>query len=101
MGIHIYAVSLWAEFIPAAAHFYREVVGLTSLPDHADDRLHFDPGGCYLTVVRGRSALPPDPEPRFPVVALSVSDLDSAIEKLCLYGVDLPWGWRQKLPAVG
>ena len=32
------------------------------------------------------------PEPRFPVVAFSIPELDKAIERLQLHGVDLPRG---------
>jgi predicted enzyme related to lactoylglutathione lyase len=49
-------------------------------------------GGTYLTIVHGRPALRLDPEPRFPLVALAVPDLDAAVEKLRSLGVDLPWG---------
>jgi catechol 2,3-dioxygenase-like lactoylglutathione lyase family enzyme len=77
---------------PPTLIFYREVVGLKLIPQHAGERPHFDMGGCYLTIVRGRPVLPPDPEPRFPVVAFSVPDLEEAIEKLRFHGVDLPWG---------
>ncbi len=92
MNIHIAVVSLWAEDVPATAHFYREVVGLNIMPHHAGDRPHFDLDGSILTIVRGRSALPPDPEPRFPVIAFSIPELESAIEKLRHHGVDLPRG---------
>ncbi len=92
MDIRIAVISLWAEDVPASAHFYREAVGLNIMPHHAGDRPHFDLGGCTLTIVCGRPALPPDPETRFPVVAFSTPELEPAIEKLRLHGVDLPWG---------
>jgi len=85
-------ISLWAEDVSAAAHFYRDVIGLNMIPHHAGDRPHFDLDGCYLTILLGRPALPPDPEPRFPVVTFSVPDLDAAVEKLLLNHVDMPWG---------
>jgi catechol 2,3-dioxygenase-like lactoylglutathione lyase family enzyme len=91
MNIRIAVVSLWAEDVPAAAHFYRDVVGLKLLPHHDGDCLHFDVESCILTIVHGRPALPPDPGPRFPVVAFSIPELEPAIEKLHLHGVDLPW----------
>jgi catechol 2,3-dioxygenase-like lactoylglutathione lyase family enzyme len=92
MTIRIAVVSLWAEDVPAAAHFYRDVVGLSLLPHHDGDRPHFDVADCILTIVHRRPALPPDPEPRFPVVAFSIPELEPAIEKLHLHEVDLPWG---------
>ncbi len=78
--------------LPTAAHFYRDVVGLTLMPHHSGDRPHFDVEGCFLTIVQGQPALPPDPEPRFPVVAFSIPDLDEAVEKLGKHGVEMPWG---------
>ena len=92
MEISLAVVSLWAEDVPAAANFYRDCIGLPILPQHAGAHQHFDLGGSFLTILHGRPALPPDPEPRFPVVAFFVPDLDLAVEKLQLYGVNLPWG---------
>lgn len=66
MNIRIAVVSLWAEDVPAAAHFYRDVVGLKLLPHHDGDRPHFDVESCILTIVHGRPALPPDPGATFP-----------------------------------
>ena len=77
MDIRIAVISLWAENVPAAVHFYRDVVGLPLLAHFEGDRPHFDLGGPILTILRGRPALPPDPEPRFPVVAFSIPDLDA------------------------
>jgi hypothetical protein len=78
------------EDVPATAHFYQVAVGLNIISHDAGDRPHFDLDGCTLTIVRGRPALPPDPEPRFPVRRFSIPDLETVIEKLCLHGVDLP-----------
>ena len=56
MDIRIAVISLWAENVPAAAHFYREVVGLPLLAHFEGDRPHFDLGGPILTIIRGRPA---------------------------------------------
>jgi predicted enzyme related to lactoylglutathione lyase len=90
MDIRIAVVSLWAEDVASVAHFYRDVVGLPLRSHSGQDRPHFDLGGTILTILRGCPALPPDP--RFPVVAFSVPNLDIAIEKLRSQGVVLPWG---------
>ena len=92
MDIRIAVVSLWAEDVPAAVHFYQDVVGLPFQVHSGGDSPHFDLGGTALTIIRGRPALPPDPEPRFPVVAFSVPDLEAAVVRLFSHGVDLPWG---------
>jgi hypothetical protein len=41
MIIHIAVVSLWAEDVPATAHFYRDAIGLNIMPRNEGDRLHF------------------------------------------------------------
>ena len=92
MEIHCAVIALWAEDVPTTARFYRDAVGLVLLSHHPSERPHFDLGGTYLTIVRGRPALPPDPEPRFPIVTFSVPELEVAIQRLHLHGVDLPWG---------
>ncbi len=92
MSTRLYVVSLDAEDVPAAARFYKDAIGLEPLPHHAGDRPHFDLGGCYLTLLPGRPALPTDTAPRFPAIALSVPDLEAAIERLRSNKVELPWG---------
>ena len=85
-------VSLWAEDVPVVAHFYRDVIGLRLLPHHGD-RPHFDLGGVYLTILKGRPMPPQNPTPsQFPIVAFAVDDLDAAVEQLRAHQVGLPWG---------
>lgn len=92
MKTRLAVVSLWAEDVPATAYFYQAVLGLNIFPHHSGDHIHFDLDGCVLAIVPGRPAIPPDPEPRFPVIAFSVPELDAVIKTLRLHGVDLPWG---------
>jgi len=85
-------ISLWAEDVATTAHFYRDVLGLRLIDQHGD-RPHFDLGGIYLVILKGRPVPPLDPVPaRFPIVALAVEDLDAAVAQLRAYPVDLPWG---------
>lgn len=85
-------VSLWAEDVSATVHFYRDVIGLHLLPHHHDIP-HFDLGGTYLTILKGRPMPPENPVPeRFPVIAFAVKDVDEAIKRLRDHGVALPWG---------
>lgn len=90
---HVAVVSLWAEDVPALAHFYRDVVRLPLLAHH-DHLPHFDlEHGLYLVIVEGRPA--PAQEPggtRFPVLAFAVNSLAEAIEHLESNNVELPWG---------
>lgn len=85
-------ISLRAMDVPAAAHFYRDVLGLPLMGHFTGDRPHFDLGGTLLTILPGQPALPPNPQPRFPVVAFSIPDLESALDRLRAHKVDLPWG---------
>ena len=90
---HIAVVSLWAEDVPAAAHFYRVAIGLPLLAHHGHERPHFDLGGAYLVILKGRPQPAQDSVPlRFPLFALAVPDLDSAIDRLRAHAVELPWG---------
>ena len=92
MSLKLAVISLWAEDVAAAAHFYRDVIGLTLLR-HDRHRPHFDLGGAYLVILQGRSLPQLDPVPaRFPIVAFAVDDLDAAVERLRAHHVDLPWG---------
>ena len=92
MSPKLAVISLWAADVAAAAHFYRDVIGLR-LIDHHGDRPHFDLGGIYLTILKGQPLPPRDPVPaRFPIVAFAVDDLDAAVERLRTRHVDLPWG---------
>jgi glyoxylase I family protein len=85
-------IGLWAEDVPTAVHFYRDVIGLPLLSHHGE-RLHFDIGGTYLVILKGQPVSVPDPElPRFPLIAFAVDDLDAAVEHLQAHGVELPWG---------
>ena len=89
----IAVVSLWAEDVPTAAHFYRDVIGLRLLSHHShrDGRPHFDLDGTYLTILKGRPIPAQNAEPsRFPLIAFAVDDLDSAIERLRAHRVKLP-----------
>jgi catechol 2,3-dioxygenase-like lactoylglutathione lyase family enzyme len=91
MNVHLAVVSLWAEDVPATAHFYRHVIGLRLLPHHGS-RPHFDAGGLYLTILQGRPSPAEDAVPaRFPLIAFAVEDLDRAVEHLRAHRVELPW----------
>jgi catechol 2,3-dioxygenase-like lactoylglutathione lyase family enzyme len=85
--------SLWAEDVPTAAHFYRDVVGLPLFP-HAGHLLAFDLGdGCHLAIIKGQPVPARNSEPaHFPLIAFEVEDLKGAIEHLEAHGVELPWG---------
>lgn len=62
MDVRIAVVSLWAEDVPAAAHFYRDAIGLSLQTHHSGGRPHFDLGGSTLTLLKGRPLPPQDPQ---------------------------------------
>ena len=89
------AVSLWAEDPVAVAHFYRDVLGLRPMPHdlHHSERPHFDLDGTYLTILKGKPIPAQDAEPpHFPLMALVVDELDSAVDRLRAHHIELPWG---------
>ncbi len=95
MTTRLAIVSLWAEDVAAAAHFYRDVIGLNLLPHHSE-RPHFDLGGQYLVILHGKPMPAQNPTPKiFPLMALAVDDLDAAYARLQAHVVDAPWGIQE------
>lgn len=86
-------ICIWAENVPKAAYFYKEVLGLELLPHDHGGRPHFRVGEAYLTILKGKPqpAVNSDP-PRFPLFAFRVRDFDDAVERVKAHGVELPWG---------
>ncbi len=86
----ISVASLWAEDVDSTVRFYRDVLGLT-LCQCAGGHMeppHFDVGGGYLAILRGRTVPAPDAQV-FPLIALAVDDLDAAVDRLKAQGVEL------------
>jgi catechol 2,3-dioxygenase-like lactoylglutathione lyase family enzyme len=101
---HIAVVSLWAEDVAAAAHFYRDVIGLQLLPHLAQHdkhkRPHFDVSGTLLVILKGKPVPAQDAEPSpFPLMAFAVDDLEPAVERLRAHRVELPWGLEENAEA--
>ena len=92
MKVQVAVVGLWAEDVAAAAHFYRDVVGLRS-PRERHRRPHFDVGGVHLVILQGRPSTAQDAVPaRFPLLAFAVDDLEAALDRLREHRVSMPWG---------
>ena len=86
-------VSLRARDVPAATHFYRDVIGLSLMPHHGEWPAFELGNGVHLVIVEGTGKPEGDVgNVRFPVIAFSVLDLDAAVEHLQAHGVELPWG---------
>jgi catechol 2,3-dioxygenase-like lactoylglutathione lyase family enzyme len=92
MDPKLVVVSIWAQDVPVAVHFYRDVLNMHLMPHHGEQP-HFDLGGIYLTVVKGQPAqLRAGEGHPFPVVAFAVDDLNAAVARLRAHRIDLPWG---------
>lgn len=90
-GIEV--ICLWAEDVPEAAHFYRDVLGMELDVHHVAGRPHFRIGDTFLTILKGTPRPPEDPQPaRFPLFAFKVDDLDAALARLKAHNVEMPWG---------
>jgi catechol 2,3-dioxygenase-like lactoylglutathione lyase family enzyme len=88
-------IALWAEDVAEAAHFYRDVIGLRPMPHHGEWP-HFNLGGIFLTILQGRPSPAEDALPsRFPILALSVGNLQDAIALLDANAVEMPWGIKE------
>ena len=89
----IKVISLWAEDVPKTVHFYKHILGLGLLPHHHGGQPHLKVGEAYLTILKGKPSPAEDADPdRFPLFAFRVSDLDEAVGRLKVHGVELPWG---------
>ena len=92
MDPELAVIGLWAEDVPTAARFYHEVIGLNPMPHHGKWP-HFNLGGIFLAILQGRPCPAEDAIPsRFPILALSVSNLQDAIARLEANAVEMPWG---------
>lgn len=93
---HVAVQIIWAEDVSTAATFYRDVLGLSLIPDdnpaHAHmTRFRLKPGILILlhgTPRPAENAVPPE----FPLFALTVNNLDNAVEQLKANKVALPQG---------
>lgn len=88
-------VTVWAEDVPAAVDFYRDVIKLPVMPpppDHHNFPSRFKLDGGFLIVMKGKLNPPENTDRKFPFFALGVNDFDKMVDHLKTKGVDLPWG---------
>lgn len=92
MKLRLAVVTLWGEDVGQMSNFYRDILGLPLVMVDRG-RPHFDFGGGYLTLLKGRPHKTQDADPsRFPVIAFAVDDLYEVIHRLQAHHVPLPWG---------
>ncbi|OGO34491.1 MAG: hypothetical protein A2Z16_16570 [Chloroflexi bacterium RBG_16_54_18] len=88
----IAVISIWSPDVEVTARFYQQAVGLPLLPHHPS-RPHFKLDETILVILNGTPCPAENPQPeRFPLFAITVPDLDEAVERLQRHQVTLPWG---------
>ncbi len=86
----IAVLTVWAEDVPAAVHFYRDVLGLAEHPDHGRHPA-LKLNGSSLVILAGTPHPASNADPaQFPLFALAVDDLDRAVARLRTHDVALP-----------
>jgi len=92
MNLKLAVVTLWGEDVLKMSDFYQNILGLPlAMTDRG--RPHFDFGGGYLVILKGRPRQVADSIPsRFPVIAFAVDDLHPVIHQLKSHNVEMPWG---------
>jgi catechol-2,3-dioxygenase len=92
MKMKLAVVTLWAENVDQMVDFYKNILGLQLLTIDRG-RPHFDFGGGYLVILRGKPHRVQDSNPsRFPVLAFSVDNLHEFIDHSKAKNVEFPWG---------
>ncbi len=95
MNAHVAVISLYADDVEQALHFYRDIVGfyLVSQGMGSDPRPHFRLGDTYLVLLKGKPQPALTDKPlRFPALAVAVDDIEGAMARLKASQVELPWG---------
>lgn len=86
-------VSIRTNRIPETVHFYKDVVGLSSVAHHGHQPAFELENGAFLVIVETKDEAPrPALNPRFPVLAFAVKDLGEAVARLKAHHIEMPWG---------
>ena len=91
---HLAVCALPAADPPAAASFYRDVIGLRPLPHHGHRPAFALGRGAFLVLVGGELPVQPEGEKPFPALALAVTDLEAAVARLKAHDVKALSGIR-------
>ncbi len=89
-------VSLWTDKMPETVHFYEGVLGLKECSCNAYhmEPVHFEVGDSFLVMLKGKMTPEKDSE-RFPLLAITVENLEDAAEVLRHHGVELIMGIQE------
>jgi catechol-2,3-dioxygenase len=86
-------ISIRTNHVLETVHFYRDIVGLSSLTHHGHLPA-FDLGnGLSLVILESvEESTQFSRAPRFPLLAFAVENLDQAVAQLKEHNIDMPWG---------
>jgi catechol 2,3-dioxygenase-like lactoylglutathione lyase family enzyme len=86
-------LTVWAgpEKLESTVQFYEGVLGLRRVGSSTTPYI-LDADGTFIAIMEGQLEPPRDSVRRWPMFALSVADLDQAVEALRAADVELPWG---------
>jgi catechol 2,3-dioxygenase-like lactoylglutathione lyase family enzyme len=85
---HLAVCTLPAADPPAAAAFYRDVIGLRPLPHHGHRPAFALGRGAFLVLVAAELPVQGQGEESFPALALAVTDLEAAVARLKAHDVE-------------
>lgn len=92
MNYKVAVVTLWAEDVPKAVHFYRDLVGLPLANLHGG-MPHFVLGESILVIAQGKLQAPQNSAPEnFPLIGFSVPDFEQTVKRLRQHQVEMPEG---------
>ena len=92
MDFRVAVVTLWAEDVPQAVHFYRDLVGLPLANLHGG-MPHFNLGETIFLIAQGKPQAPQNSVPdNFPLIAFSVPDFEQTINRLRQHQIEMPEG---------
>ena len=79
-----------------SAVFYRDVVGLQPLHNHGERPVFALGRGAFLVLVEGKPVAQFVGDPPFPALALTVKELEIAVDQLESHGVEIPNGIQSR-----
>jgi catechol 2,3-dioxygenase-like lactoylglutathione lyase family enzyme len=100
MIINMAVVTLWADNFEETVIFYKRVLGMNDVQQESEGIIHFKIDDILFTVMKGKPAKATNSiNPRFPIVAFSVEDIQKSFNILKENKVELPWGIEESAAA--
>lgn len=90
---HLAVVSIRTNRISETVDFYQNVIGLSGMANHGHQAAFGLGSGLFLVITESDAETDPTPkQPRYPLLAFAVPDLDQCITQLKKHNIDMPWG---------